>query len=277
MNKLETYIWKDAKNYAGQTKPNETRLIDMSCDQLQMVYDHCKSMLYNTNPGKLGRLILAEEIKEQIQACSAELTLRWFKSLEDEHGHSIYNNDNLLAYLYAWSKQDDDVLSTFLKVPPEHENTSIKLLKKACRDALGYFNHKHITKSFLYSKLGIYLSAEEITEINQDIETVGVNAKNVAFSTKIENHIKFPLNIEGADIIINPSGLSGKEFISMSVMKSKWRNGCKYSELSTIQLQTLKSKVLYALYDRVIIQSKCWEKLMAQIEEVAKYKQFKLN
>jgi hypothetical protein len=50
----------------------------------------------------------------------------------------------------------------------------------------------------------------------------------------------------------------------------------KYSELTTIQLETLKNKILFVLEESVIFQINEWKKRMAQIEEVAESKQFRL-
>jgi hypothetical protein len=52
---------------------------------------------------------------------------------------------------------------------------------------------------------------------------------------------------------------------------------CKYSSLSTSQLRTLRSKVLCALEYRTKWQAKKWKEIMGQIEEVAKYKHYKLS
>ena len=59
--------------------------------------------------------------------------------------------------------------------------------------------------------------------------------------------------------------------------KFKGYRACKYSELTTSQLQTLRSKVIFALEARTMLQAKKWKEIMTQIEEVAKYKKYKLN
>jgi hypothetical protein len=77
---------------------------------------------------------------------------------------------------------------------------------------------------------------------------------------------------------INPKGLTGSELRDLVNMKKyKGYRACKYSELTTSQLQTLRSKVLFALEQRTTMQAKKWKEIMTQIEEVAKYKKYKLN
>ena len=68
------------------------------------------------------------------------------------------------------------------------------------------------------------------------------------------------------------------EFRDMINMKHlKGYKMCKYSALTTHQLQTLVSKVLYVLEEKTKKQAKMWKTIMSQIEEVAKEKQIKLN
>jgi hypothetical protein len=86
------------------------------------------------------------------------------------------------------------------------------------------------------------------------------------------------LGIYNIDLKINPKGLTESELRDMMNMKHyKGRNACKYSDLSSSQLRTLLSKVLYALEERTRYQVNKWKEIMYQIEEVAKYNKFKLN
>ena len=50
----------------------------------------------------------------------------------------------------------------------------------------------------------------------------------------------------------------------------------KYIELTTNQLETLRDKVLFLLEENVSFHISQWETLMAQIEEVAEFKKYKL-
>jgi hypothetical protein len=126
--------------------------------------------------------------------------------------------------------------------------------------------------------LGIFLTQEELKEIDDDIRAAGLNPDSYTLQSKINNHIKLPLNILNEELHVNPKGLSGVEFRDMINMKrlKGWKM-CKYSSLSTSQLRTLRSKVLCALEDRTKWQAKKWKEIMGQIEEVAKYKHYKLS
>lgn len=281
---ITSYVWKDARLTRDKDeKQVETRLVDMDEDQLQMVYAHCKEMLYNTDPKNAGRMIIIDQIAKQLDYCGAELALRWFKSLLDKDGNSIYSNESLMAEIRAFkNNQEYDPeysyrLKDFEKVPSAYEHVTLNALEKACRDNLGAFDHSKITHSFIY-KMGIYLSQSEAKEIDDDLRAVGLNPDKITLQEKINNHIKVPLGLSNIEIKINPKGLTKSEFRDMINMKHlKGYRMCKYSSLTTSQLQTLRNKVLYALEDRTNWQAKKWKEIMAQIEEVAKYKNYKLS
>jgi hypothetical protein len=246
-----------------------------------MIYDHCKEMLYNTDTSNAGRMIIIDQIAKQLDYCGAELALRWFKSLTDQKGDYIYSNETLMSELRSWiagfDEDENYTLKDFVSVPAEYRNVKISALQLACRDALGSFDHSKITHSFIY-KLGIFLTQEELKEIDDDIKAAGLNPDSYTLQSKIENHIKLPLSIMNAELHIDPKGLSGTEFRDMINMKrlKGWKM-CKYSSLSTSQLRTLRSKVLSALEYRTKWQAKKWKEIMSQIEEVAKYKHYKLS
>lgn len=279
---INSYVWKDARlTHNRDEKQVETRLVDMDEDQLQMVYNHCKEMLYNPDPKNAGRMIIIDQIAKQLDYCGAELALRWFKTIQDKDGNYIYSNETLMSELRSWTDGCDPsenyTLKDLVQVPAEYRNVSLNSLQLACRDALGSFDHSKITHSFIY-KMGIFLTQEELREIDSDLKDQGLNPDNYTLQTKIENHIKLPLNVLNVDLKVNPKGLSGTEFRDMINIKHlKGYRMCKYSVLTTSQLRTLRSKVLCALEDRTKWQAKKWKEIMSQIEEVAKYKHFKLS
>lgn len=287
MNSVESYIWRDKRITSNKDALQlETRMVDMSEEQLQMIYTHCKSMLYNTNPKQLGRMIIADEISTQLDYCGAELALRWFKSLKEKDTDTyLYNNESLLADLRSWVKtlpieqQNDNLkLGDFVQVPIELKNVTINAITKACMDTLGSFNHSKITKSFICEKLGVYFTQSELKKIDRDLSDNGINPNKISIKSKINNHVLFPLGLVGVTVNINPKGLNQKEFEDMINMKKyKGFKTCKYSELSSSQLHTLHSKVLYLLEERTLFQAQGWKDLMEQIEEVAEYKGFKLD
>lgn len=282
MSSINSYVWKDKRLTQDRgEKQVEYKMVDMEEEQLQTIYDHCKEMLYNNDPKNPGRMIVIEHITKQLECCRAELALRWFQTLQDSNGNYLYTAESLMIDIHNWTNRlenaDNYLLKDFLQVPAEYRNVRIKRLQEACRDSLGSFDHSKITYSFIY-KMGIYLTQEELREIDNDLVEAGLNPDSYTLQTKITNHIKVPLNIIDADIRINPRGLTMGEFRDMINLKHlKGYKMCKYSALTTRQLQTLVSKVLFSLEDKTKCQAKRWKIIMTQIEEVANYKHFKLS
>ena len=276
-NILETYIWKDAKLTRNSAEKSvEYRLIDMEETQLNFAYNHCKHMLYNTDVKNPGRMIVLNTISEQLDNCLAELAHRWFLSLKDNQGNSLYSDVSLISDLKTWANMTPKpmdttlVLSDFVQVPPDYKGVSIQKLKEACQDALGLFNHSKITLTFLY-RLGVYFTSQELVDIQNYTEGNTLEEKFDVLKAQLN------LNPE-ITITANPKGLSEQEFRDMIHMKH--RRGfqkCKYSDLTTSQLETLTHKVLYALENQVVRQVHLWTTLMKQIEEIAEFKHFKLD
>jgi hypothetical protein len=183
----------------------------------------------------------------------------------------------LRSWMSEFEPDDSYTLKDFVSVPAEYRNVKITSLQLACRDALGSFDHSKITHSFIYN-MGIFLTQEELKEIDDDLREAGLNPDSYTLQAKINNHIKLPLSVMNVELRVNPKGLSGTELQDMINLKRirGWKM-CKYSSLSTSQLRTLRSKVLCALEDRTKHQAKKWKEIMGQIEEVAKYKHFKLS
>lgn len=287
MSNINSYVWKDARlTHDKNEQQVETKLVDMDEDQLQMVYSHCKEMLYNTDIKNEGRLVLIDRINDQYNKCGAELALRWFLTLTNSTTNApLYTSDSLYNELRGYTRSipdynDDEKyrLKDILEVPASFSNVLIKDLMDACKDALGIFNHSKITYSFIYSQLGVYLTQEELKEIDKDLAIAGLDPEKITLQRKIENHVKLPLGLINTEIKINPKGLTGSELRDLVNMKKyKGFRACKYSELTTSQLQTLRSKVLFSLEARTMLQAKKWKEIMTQIEEVAKYKKYKLN
>ena len=278
---IDSYVWKDARlTHNKDEKQVETRLVDMDEEQLQMIYEHCKEMLYNSDPKNAGRMIILDQIAKQLDYCRAELAHRWFKTLKDSQGNYLYTSDSLSLNIRSWvanlDSPEEYTLKDFLQVPAEYQAVKITALQSACRDQLGAFDHSKITYSFIY-KIGIYLTQEELKAIDNDLKEAGLDPDKYTLQAKIDNHIKTPLMVN-EPIRINPKGLTEAEFRDMINMKHlKGYRMCKYSVLTTSQLHTLVSKVLFLLEDRTKYQAKKWKEIMSQIEEVAKYKNFKLS
>ena len=278
MSKIESYVWKDKRlTKDRREKQVEYRLVDMDEYELNKAYAHCKMMLYNNDKKYSGREIILKMISEQLDCCGAELALRYFKSLRDENGNQKYSEQSLLSDLREWFPDHNeknyklqDLPVQVDRVDSKFNSVSVNSLMQACRDALGAFDHSKITFSFLYNN-GVYLTQEESANLDK------FTLKNT-LAEKIEI-MKLQLGLdESTDVHVNPRGLSEKEFRDMIHMKRlKGYRSCKYSELTTSQLETLRNKVLYALEEKVAYQAMTWRELMAQIEEVARYKHFKLD
>lgn len=278
MSKIDTYVWKDKRlTKDRQEKQAEYRLVDMDEYTLNKAYEHCKNMLYNNDRKYPGRELILKMISEQLNSCGAELALRYFKSLRDENGNPKYSEQSLLSDLREWfpdynekNYKLQDLPVHVDRIDSKFYSVSVISLMQACRDALGIFDHSKITFTFLYNN-GIYLTQEESANLDK------YTFRNT-LAEKIEI-LKLQLGLsEDTDIHINPKGLSEREFRDMIHMKKfKGYAPCKYSELTTSQLETLRNKVLYSLEEKVAYQAMTWRTLMSQIEEVAKYKKYNLN
>lgn len=282
MSDINSYVWRDKRlTNNKEERQVEIKMVDMDPDQLQIIYNHCKEMLYNTDQKNPGRMIVLDQIAKQLDYCRAELALRWFQTLKDSNGNYLYTSESLMVELRNWvnncNVDEQCYLKDFLQVPSEYNYVKVKDLEDACRDSLGSFDHSKISFSFIYN-LGIYLTQEELRSIDNDLKEHGLNPDSYTLQTKINNHIQVPLNIFNATIAINPKGLTMSEFRDMITMKHyKGYKMCKYSALTTSQLSTLCNKVLYALEDKIKWQAGKWKIIMAQIEEVAQFKHYKLS
>lgn len=278
MSKIDTYIWKDKRLSSDrQEKQAEYKLIDMDEYTLNKAYRHCKEMLYNNDRKYPGREIVLQQISEQLDSCGAELALRYFKGLRDSEGNPKYSEQCLLSDLREWFPDYKDKNYKLQDLPVQVDKIDSKFysvtvvsLMKACRDALGAFDHSKITLSFL-CKNGVYFTHEEAEELNR--YTIHNSLKEKLDIMKVQLGLE-----DSREIRVNPSGLTEKEFrdmIHLKKLKGIW--SCKYSDLTTSQLETLRNKVLYALEEKVAYQAMTWKELMKQIEEVADYKGFLLQ
>lgn len=275
--KIESYKWKDRRLTANRLeKAVEYRMIDMADYELQQAYNHCKHMLYNNDPANPGRMLVLDMISQQLEYCGAELALRWFKSLTDSNGNLLYSDDSLLTDIRGWLSTVDDSdksktyrLQDFVKVHPDYRGVSIDALIKACRDNLGFIDLSKISFSFIF-RLGIYFTPDELKEMDNYTCGRGLQEK---FDV-----LKYQLGLKEDTVLkAHPNGLTEQQFRDMIHLKKfKGYTKCKYSELSTGQLETLRKKVLYELEDEVLFQVNIWTTLMKQIKEVVEYKGYTL-
>lgn len=273
MSDINTYIWKDRRlTKDRKEKAAEYKMVSMSEDELQIAYNHCKCMLYNDDHKNPGRMLVLDLISEQLEKCGAELALRWFKSAKDSNDNFKYSEENLLEELREWmiskGPVDKDVvvrLQDVVEVPPEYKGVPIKTLMEACKDNLGYFDSSKISLSFIY-RMGLYFTHKEL----KDLDTYSISK---GLKEKFEI-LKYQLDLgDDVELKADPSGLTEQQFRDMIHLKRyKGYYKCKYSELTTSQLETLRKKVLYRLEEEVLRQVSMWNTLMSQIQEVAKVK-----
>ena len=113
-------------------------------------------MLYNTDKKTPGRMVVLDQIVEQILNCNAERAHRWFLSLTDKDGNSSYTDAGLLIEFRSYLRtHPGERLGDILEVPSDFKKVPIQSLVDAAMDNLGVFDHSKLTLSFIY-KTGIY-------------------------------------------------------------------------------------------------------------------------
>lgn len=251
-NDISTFIWKGKKVNGQQT---EVRMIDCTVQELQGFYKHCESMLYNGNRDNPGRYLLLEIIADQRNRCNTELFLRW---LDEEKKISKYvflitlkeflnNNPEIDA-------TKDTISCAVGECPREFENIPISMVLDGCQDALGYLNKQHITLTFILEQ-GLWFTPEEAEKMG--------NVDN-----KLE-YARQQLNLKSVDNLrINPKGLSLAQMTAMVNLRSN-----KYSDLTTLQLETLRNRILFSLENKIQYHIRQWENREKQIKLVLKAKE----
>lgn len=256
-NDINSFIWKGKKyKENGETKQEEIRLMDCTVEQLNEFLKHCDSMLYSTNKKNPGRYQLLEIIKEQRNKCNTELFLRW---LDTNNGFNKYTFLITLREFLNNNPHIDPKKETIGiavgNCPKEFIDIPIDMVLDGCMDSLGLFDKRHITLTFLLN-LGVWFTPEELKKMNKEKVT------------NKEDYIKKHLGINPReDIKINPKGLSLSQMCSMVTLRTK-----KYSDLTTLQLETLRNKVLFSLEHVVNIHIKQWESRKEQINKVLEIK-----
>lgn len=274
---INNYIWKGRKVYDGKElqSQSEYKMIDMTEEQLNSAYAHCKNMLYNDDKASPGRYLVLEEITQQVLYCNAELAVRWFCQLVNGENQPIYSRFNLINEIEDFlAKNNADNFKPLTDItlkdiynglPVDFKNITLDLFLKACKDQLGKFNKSHITYKFILN-FGLWFSQDEVHnfELVEKLTTLNQRLQVVRERLNIKPDVKIP---------IKSTGLNYTQFRAMLNLKSNK----KYTELTTVQLETLRDKVLFKLEDTIRYHIKQWETLMKQIEEVCAEKKYKLT
>ena len=257
---ITNFVWKGSKSLDenGKYRQNEKRLVDMTERELQNAYDHCKTMLFNKDSENPGRYVVLESIADQRDKIGAELFLRYV-----EQNHHLVRF-TLLTSINEFLRNNKDVSKTHKltvsdaipSVPNEFEKVPINMVVDGCLDRLGTFNKKHITRTFVL-KQGIWLTpaeSKELLEYNPD----------GSVKDRLEV-VRERLNIKEVEkLFINSKGLNYTQMRAMLNIKPNR----KYLDLTTIQLETLRYRILFNLEESVKNHISSWERRMEEIELV---------
>lgn len=265
---ITTFVWKGHKvlDESGNYKQVEKRLIDMSPAELKGAYEHCKTMLYNKDPQNPGRYVVLEIIADQKDRCGAELLLRYIEHQSEIGRFSLIGAINtFVANNKEALKQIKPVASLlYSNLPDEFQKIPLDLMIDGCIDRLGAFNKKHITRTFIL-KQGIWLTTAESKDlVEYDFEGNLVDRLEV---------IRERLNIKEIEkLYLNAKGLNYTQMRAMLNIKPNK----KYLDLTTIQLETLRNRILFNLEETVRGHIASWERRMEEIEMVVESKEIKL-
>jgi hypothetical protein len=262
---VSSFEWKGMKilDENGKYKQNIKKLVDMTASELGTCYDHCKTMLFNQENQNPGRYLVLEIISDQKNRCGAELFLRFLLERFGTSRFSLINNINAFLTNNKLIFKDSKPLlkDMFSSLPSEFEDIPLSLIMDGCLDKLGSFNKKHITRTFIL-KQGVWLTPTEIRELLQDNSTM----------SRLET-IKEHLGIKDIEkLYINDKGINYTQMRGMLNLK----NGKKYSDLTTNQLETLRNRILFALEESVKSHIESWEERMMEIEKCATFLNYKL-
>lgn len=127
----------------------------MSESELQNVYDHSNSMIYNSSKYTPGKLQVKKNIRMLINQCNAELFKRYL--LHECNIDLLKTPIDIVQYLRDFKKannltEDDSVSSIFNHLPKEFEPVTIGMLLSACLDQLEVINRRMITDGFILAQ-----------------------------------------------------------------------------------------------------------------------------
>ena len=115
------------------------------------------------------------------------------------------------------------------------------------------------------TKLGVWFTDKEMNDLLE--KDANGNVRNRIDVIKERHNLK-----QNVKLKVSQTGLSYSELRAMLNLKSK-----RYSELTTEQLLTLRSKVLFRFQDEIRYHMRQWNERVKHIEEVANFKGIKLE
>ena len=256
---INQYVWKGKDN-------KEIRLLDMSDNELQKVYNHATDMLYNNNKYTPGKFQVKKNIRVLIAHCNAELLKRYI--LHECNIDILKSPIEIVQFIRESKKANnltdtDSVTTLFSHLPKEFETVTLDLLLSACLDQLDIINRKMISDNFILSQ-GIWLTDEEKADLTEYDE----NGQMRPWMEVIKERLILP-NIK---LRVDPRGFSYAEFralIHLSPLP-------KISTLPTDTLRLLRDKVFILLAADTDYHINKWETIKSNIEKVAEYKKITL-
>ena len=256
---INQYVWKGKDN-------KEIRLLDMSDNELQKVYNHATDMLYNNNKYTPGKFQVKKNIRVLIAHCNAELLKRYI--LHECNIDILKSPIEIVQFIRESKKVNnltdtDSITTLFSHLPKEFETVTLDLLLSACLDQLDIINRKMISDNFILSQ-GIWLTDEEKADLTEYDE----NGQMRPWMEVIKERLILP-NIK---LRVDPRGFSYAEFralIHLSPLP-------KISTLPTDTLRLLRDKVFILLDADTDYHINKWETIKSNIEKVAEYKKITL-
>lgn len=258
-NDLNQYVWKGKDG-------KEIRLLDMSPDELQKVYNHTTDMLYNTNKYTPGKLQVKKNIRTLISHCNAELLKRYI--IHECSVDILKSPIEIIQFIRDSKKANnltdtDSVTTLFNHLPKEFEPITLDLLLSSCLDQLDIINRKMISDNFILSQ-GIWLTESE----KVDLTEYDSNGQIRPWMEVIKERLILP-NIK---LRVDPKGFSYSEFRSLIHLSPL----PKISSLPTDTLRLLRDKVFILLDADTDYHIAKWEEIKSNIEKVAEYKKITL-
>ena len=259
INDLNQYVWKGKDG-------KEVRLLDMSPDELQKVYNHTTDMLYNTNKYTPGKLQVKKNIRTLISHCNAELLKRYI--IHECNVDILKSPIEIIQFIRDSKKANnltdtDSVTTLFNHLPKEFESITLDLLLSSCLDQLDIINRKMISDNFILSQ-GIWLTDSE----KFDLTEYDSNGQIRPWMEVIKERLILP-NIK---LRVDPKGFSYSEFRSLIHLSPL----PKISSLPTDTLRLLRDKVFILLDADTDYHIAKWEEIKSNIEKVAEYKKITL-
>lgn len=255
-NDASSWTWKDKNG-------DEVKLVDMSQDELQRIFNHTNDMLFHNSDGKYGKIRVKENIRKQYNSCNTELLRRCI--VYDMGLELIKSNKDLLDYINQHKKingitNEDNIDVLFSNIPTIFSKLTVGDLLRACLDSLEPINRKLITDDFILS-MGIYLTKEE----KQELTEYDQNGKFIPWLTVAKERLFINPKI---DLKIIPTGLTYNELRSLINLDGRTR----VSTLPTVTLELLRDRILLMLENNIEYHINKWSDMRNKILKIAESK-----